>query len=132
MSKPARPARARAADSRPSAAPGTEPPRPEPAAVPRPDADPGLDDGVSARMLARRHTVAAVATLAELLDPAINERVRMAAALGLLERGWGKVGLGGDEEEPADAADPEEARARLADRIERLAAAIQGADEVGA
>jgi len=103
------------------------------AAPPAPPVEPPPEDGLPARMLARRHTVAAIATLAELMQPAAGERLRLAAALALLERGWGKVATGSEEDEPAaDAVDPEEARARLAERIEQLAAAIDGAEGTGA
>ncbi len=45
---------------------------------------------IEVRDLARTHTTAAIQTLAEMLK-AKNERVRVAAAEALLDRGWGKA-----------------------------------------
>lgn len=42
------------------------------------------------RALARRHTHAAVATLVEVMKQGVPDAARLAAAIALLDRGWGR------------------------------------------
>jgi hypothetical protein len=50
-----------------------------------------LDDGRSLADLAKEHTAAAVATLAEIVgDKKVDPRARVSAATALLDRGWGR------------------------------------------
>ena len=70
-----------------------EPPAPPAAAAPDPAADgEGGTRAPSAAELARDYTELAIATLCELLKPDNSDRVRLGAALALLDRGWGRIG----------------------------------------
>ncbi len=83
----------------------------------------------TAETLARAYTARAVDTLGTLMEADYKEGTRLAAALALLDRGWGKIGSAAKEEahDGDDGFDPAEGRERLARELDRLARR-EGAD----
>lgn len=73
--------------------------------------------------LARQHTKAAIARLAEIMENGESERAQVAAAEIILDRGWGRapqhVTFGDEENEPTRAGDTE----RLVQLARKVAAA---------
>ncbi|MGH7082017.1 MAG: DUF5681 domain-containing protein [Acetobacteraceae bacterium] len=63
-----------------------------------PDGRPPQD--VTIRALARLHTESAVATLIDIAEYGASENARVAAAIALLDRGWGRPGTPPPEPPP--------------------------------
>lgn len=108
----------------------TEPPQP-PTAFTRPveTAVAPMGEPGTAETLARAYTARAVDTLGTLMEADYKEGTRLAAALALLDRGWGKIGSAAKEEahDGDDGFDPAAGRERLARELDRLARR-EGAD----
>ena len=89
------------------------------------------------RELARKHTLTALRTLAEIAERGENESARVAAANAILDRGWGKptqhidADLGGSLEHRISLMSPTERLTRLRELQTKatLALAIEGETE---
>jgi hypothetical protein len=66
------------------------------------------------RDLARAHTTLAINTLAEIATHGSSEAARIASAIALLDRGWGRPAVSIEVHEP----DPDDFEARFADALE--------------
>jgi hypothetical protein len=66
------------------------------------------------RDLARAHTTLAISTLAEIAARGSSESARIASAIALLDRGWGRPAVSIEVHEPH----PDDFEARFADALE--------------